>query len=187
MAYSAYSALQWACASIGKIEYSGTPHNPAKILSQAQFWLQLIPRIVCMSLWVNVPVVWKWLYSKLNWNAQVNTLKLVGVSHLIMVPQLRTSHFTFLLSGAFPALRDSSPGNIQEPAIPKLRNLVVVNNTLDSNKFRNDLHGLKSAIDWRELMIWREDSKEKRLHQEISASLHKDDVINLQFTRLDLF
>jgi hypothetical protein len=123
----------------------------------------------------------------LNLNTQVNTLKLVGVSHLIMVPQLRTSHFTFLLSGAFPALRDSSPGNIQEPAIPKLRNLVVVNNTLDSNKFRNDLHGLKSAIDWRELMIWREDTKEKRLHQEISASLHKDDVINLQFTRLDLF
>jgi hypothetical protein len=101
-----------------------------------------------------------------------------------MVPQLRTSHYTFLLSGAFPALRDSSPGNIQEPALPELRNVIVVNNTPDSTKFRHDLHGMKSAIDWRELMVWREDAKEKRSHQQISASLRKDDVINLQFTRL---
>jgi len=101
-----------------------------------------------------------------------------------MVPTLRTSHYTFLLSGAFPALRDSSPGNIQEPALPKLRNLVVVNNVSNSKKFQKDLHGLKSAIDWRELMIWREDAKETRCHQDISVSLHKDDIINLQFTRL---
>jgi|ERR1700734_3956048 hypothetical protein len=118
---------------------------------------------------------------------QVNTLKLVGVSHVFMVPQLRTSQYAFLLSGAFPALRDSSPGNIQEPAIPELRNLVVVNNTSDSHKFRKDLHGIKSAIDWREIMVWREDAKQKRLHQEITTSLHKDDVINLQFTRLAPF
>lgn len=101
-----------------------------------------------------------------------------------MVPQLRTSQYLFLLSGAFPALRDSSPGNIQEPAIPELRNLVVVNNTSNSTQFRKDLHGLKSVIDWRELMVWSEDAKEKRSHQELSASLHNDDVINLQFTRL---
>lgn len=67
--------------------------------------------------------------------------------------------------------------------MPKLRNLVVVNNPSDPHKFRHDLHGLKCAIDWREFMAWREDAKEKRLHEEISASLHKDDVINLQFTR----
>ena len=79
-----------------------------------------------------------------------------------MVPQLRTSQYLFLLSGAFPALRDSSPGNIQEPAIPELRNLVVVNNTSNSTQFRKDLHGLKSVIDWRELMVWSEDAKEKR-------------------------
>jgi hypothetical protein len=103
---------------------------------------------------------------------------------MVMVPQLRTSQYLFLLSGAFPALRDSSPGNIKEAALPDLRNLIVVNNTADSRKFRSDLHGIKSAIDWRELMVWREDARQRRSRQEISASLHKDDVINLQFTRL---
>jgi acyl-CoA synthetase (AMP-forming)/AMP-acid ligase II len=112
----------------------------------------------------------------------VNTLNLVGVSHLFMVPEIRASHYTSLFSDAFPALRDSAQGNIQEPALPALRSLVVVNNTADPAKFENDLHGLKSAIDWREIMVWREDSTEKRLHEEISASLDKDDVISLQFT-----
>jgi hypothetical protein len=101
-----------------------------------------------------------------------------------MVPEIRASNYTSLFSDAFPALRDSAQGNIQEPALPALRSLVVVNNTADPAKFENDLHGLKSAIDWREIMVWREDSTEKRLHEEISASLDKDDVISLQFTRL---
>lgn len=107
----------------------------------------------------------------------------MGVSHLFIVPRIRTSHYTFLLSGALPALRDSSPGDIQEPALPELRNLVVVNNGADSAQFRKDLHGLKCAIDWRETLVWREDAREKRLYDNASRSLHKDDVINLQFTR----
>jgi acyl-CoA synthetase (AMP-forming)/AMP-acid ligase II len=106
----------------------------------------------------------------------VDTLKLVGVSHLFIVPRIRTSHYTFLLSGAFPALRDSSPGNIQEAALPELRNLVVVNNAADPAEFRKDLHGLKSAIDWRETLVWREDAKEKKSYEETSKSLHKDDL-----------
>jgi hypothetical protein len=101
-----------------------------------------------------------------------------------MVPEIRSSRYTSLFSNAFPALRESSKGSIQEPALPTLRNLVVVNNSVDSTKFQDDLHGLKCAIDWRELMVWREDTNEKRLQQESTASLHKDDVISLQFTRL---
>jgi len=101
-----------------------------------------------------------------------------------MVPEIRTSRYTSLFADAFPALRESPQGNIQEPALPALRSMVVVNNTPDSTKFQNDLHGLKSAIDWREIMVWREDGKERKLFNEISASLDKDDVISLQFTRL---
>ncbi|KIM85713.1 hypothetical protein PILCRDRAFT_5365 [Piloderma croceum F 1598] len=112
----------------------------------------------------------------------VNTLNLVGVSHLFMVPEIRTSCYTSLFADAFPALRESSQGNIQEPALPALRSMVVVNNTPDLTKFQNDLHGLKCAIDWREIMVWREDTKEKKLLEEISASLDKDDIISLQFT-----
>jgi hypothetical protein len=111
-------------------------------------------------------------------------LNLVGVSHLFMVPEIRTSRYTSLFADAFPALRESSQGNIQEPALPTLRSMVVVNNTPDSTKFQNDLHGLKCAIDWREIMVWREDTKEKNLLEEISTSLDKDDIISLQFTRL---
>lgn len=101
-----------------------------------------------------------------------------------MVPEIRTSRYTSLFADAFPALRESSQGNIQEPALPTLRSMVVVNNTPESTKFQNDLHGLKCAIDWREIMVWREDTKEKNLLEEISTSLDKDDIISLQFTRL---
>ena len=117
----------------------------------------------------------------------MDTLNLVGVSHLFIVPRLRSSHYTFLLSGAFPALRDSSQGNIQEAALPHLRNLVVVNNVPDAAEFRKDLHGLKSAIDWRDIMVWQEDTKEQKLHQDIRNTLKNDDIVNLQFTRFDAF
>ncbi|KAF7974868.1 hypothetical protein HWV62_11121 [Athelia sp. TMB] len=113
----------------------------------------------------------------------ITTLNLVSVSHLFLVPSIRTSHYTFLLSGAFPALRDSSPGAIDEPALPALRNIVIVNHTTDREKYRKDLHGLKGTIDWREVMMWREDGREANELKEISKSLNKDDVINLQFTR----
>ena len=118
---------------------------------------------------------------------QVNTLNLVGVSHLFIVPRLRSSHYTFLLSGAFPALRDSPQGNIQEAALPHLRNLVVVNNTSDVAEFRKELHGLKSAIDWRDIIVWQEDAKERKKHQEIQKTLKSEDIINLQFTRFGVF
>jgi len=111
-----------------------------------------------------------------------NTLNLVGVSHLFMAPQIRTSHYTSMFADAFPALRESPQGNIQEPALPALRNLVVVNNTADPTKFQDDIHGLKSAIDWREIMVWREDVKEKQQLEQISASLNENDIISLQFT-----
>ena len=101
-----------------------------------------------------------------------------------MVPEIRSSNYTSLFSNAFPALRESAPGNIQEPLLPTLRNLVVVNNTADSATFQKELRGLRSAIDWREIMAWREDTNTSRLHEEISASLDKDDVTSLQFTRL---
>lgn len=100
-----------------------------------------------------------------------------------MVPRFRASCYTKIFSEAFPLLRESSPGNILEPALPELRNLVVINNSTDPVQFVKDLHGLKSAIDWREMMIWRDDTREKRQHMAISKSLHKNDVISLQFTR----
>jgi hypothetical protein len=99
------------------------------------------------------------------------------------VPSLRSSAYISMLSQAFPTIRNAPPGNIQEEELPDLRNLIVVNNTGSSSVFLRGIEGVKSIIDFRELMVWREDTKEKHLHQKTQASLHESDVINLQFTR----
>lgn len=101
-----------------------------------------------------------------------------------MVPSVRTSQYTSLFAASLPALRDSSPGNIQEPSLPDLRNLVVINNKTDSAGFTRDLHGLKCAVDWREMLAWQEDLRENKVMAEMASAVNKDDVTNLIFTRL---
>ncbi|KAI9065584.1 acyl-CoA synthetase [Trametes sanguinea] len=112
----------------------------------------------------------------------INTLKLVGVSHLFVVPRIRTSAYVRMLCDAFPALANSKPGEIQEAALPDLRHLVVVDNTGDLKQYERELEGVKPAVDFREVMVWREDSPEKRVVHDIIDSLDMHDVINLQFT-----
>lgn len=114
--------------------------------------------------------------------AQIATLNLVGVKHLFVVPRLRTSSYIEMLASAAPGLANSAPGDIQAEALPTLRNLVVVD---PPGEYSGELDklGVRSAIDWREIMMWREDTRERDVQREISASLEKDDVINLQFTR----
>lgn len=100
---------------------------------------------------------------------------MVGARHLVIVPALRSSKYLKSLLERFPALANSRPGDIQEPELPELRNLIVVNNF--------DEHELvKPAVDWREIILWREDTREGKLVGDIARTLDKDDVINLQFT-----
>ncbi|KAJ6449425.1 hypothetical protein C8R47DRAFT_999222 [Mycena vitilis] len=102
-------------------------------------------------------------------NELAAVLNLVGVAHLFVVPRLRTSSYVEMLKEKLPEL-------------VTLRNLVVVDKTGQFNGEADKL-GLKNWIDFREIMVWGESSLEKKLQKEISNSLHKDDVINLQFTR----
>ena len=88
-----------------------------------------------------------------------------------------------MLCDAFPALANSKPGDIQEAALPALRHLIVVDNTGDLKQFESDLEDVKPAVDFREVMVWREDSAERRKVDDIMSTLQPDDVINLQFTR----
>ena len=88
-----------------------------------------------------------------------------------------------MLSEALPTLRNASPGKIQEEKLPDLRNFVVVDNTGGLDEFQTEIEGVRSAIDFRELMLWQEDVMEKQLHQQMKKSLHENEVINLQFTR----
>ncbi|EGO29430.1 hypothetical protein SERLADRAFT_412932 [Serpula lacrymans var. lacrymans S7.9] len=115
-------------------------------------------------------------------NELTNTLNLVGVKHLFIVPSIRTSHYLFMFSAGFQELRNSLPGDIQEPALPSLRNLVLVDNISNPTEYERQLYGIKSTIDWRELMMWREDNQEQNRLNNISESLRSDEVINLQFT-----
>jgi hypothetical protein len=87
-----------------------------------------------------------------------------------------------MLTEVLPELQSCSPGNIQAAALPELRNLVVVDNTGEFQRKSGKLN-VSSTIDWREIMMWRENAKEEKLRRDTARSLDKDDIINLQFTR----
>ncbi|KAK2461010.1 hypothetical protein APHAL10511_006951 [Amanita phalloides] len=110
----------------------------------------------------------------------VSTLNLVSVQHLFVVPSVRKSAYLSTFADAFPALRNSPPSGIQEPALPSLKNLVVVDN---DGEFKVEIEkaDVRCAVDWREVMIWQ-DGAEGREVRRIVRGLDKDDVINLQFT-----
>ncbi|KDR72597.1 hypothetical protein GALMADRAFT_252749 [Galerina marginata CBS 339.88] len=109
------------------------------------------------------------------------TINLAGVKHLFVVPRLRSSTYVRTLSQAFPELRTAHPGEICIEDIPKLRNLVVVDNAEEERSDLAKLH-IKSMVDWREILMWRQDTPEAKLHRELYSVLDKDEVINLQFT-----
>ena len=88
-----------------------------------------------------------------------------------------------MLCDAFPAFANSVPGDIQEAALPKLKNLLVVDNLGDFKQFQEEIAGVRPAVDFREVLVWREDGGEKRRVEELSAGLHNEEIINMQFTR----
>ena len=61
--------------------------------------------------------------------------------------------------------------------------MVVIDNTHQPKKFHAMLGEVPCAVDFREVLLWQDKGKEGRLVKETEESLHKDDVINLQFTR----
>lgn len=107
----------------------------------------------------------------------ISTVNLVSVQHLFLVPRIRSSAYLTMFSEAFPALCNSSPSSIQEPALPALKNLVIVDNEAEFDKT-----DIRCAVDWREIMIWQEGTREGNKVKKVMAELDKDDVINLQFT-----
>ncbi|KAK0496216.1 hypothetical protein EDD18DRAFT_1074084 [Armillaria luteobubalina] len=108
--------------------------------------------------------------------------ELVCVKHLFVVPRIRSSAYIQLLTDLYPSIRSARPGEIQEEALPDLRNIVVIDNE-EACRAELDALGVKSLIDWREVFVWRQDRVSLNQQRQTAAdSLHKDDVINLQFT-----
>ena len=160
--------LQWACANIGAILVTV---NPAYRVEELVRCLKVSTRLVVLTCF-----------------SQIETIRIVGVSHLFLVPQIRTSSYLTLLAEALPSLRKFRPGDIQEEALPDLRHVVVIDNTHQPKKFHEMLGDIHCAVDFREVLLWQEGgSKENRLVEEAKKTLDKDDVINLQFTRSFLF
>lgn len=106
----------------------------------------------------------------------------MNVQHLFAVPRIRSSTYIETLSQAFPQIRSQHPGEIQIEELPELKNLIVVDNT-EGEKERLARLKIKSLVDWREILLWREDVVEERRVKEIVNTLEKGDVINVQFTR----
>ncbi|KAK0203997.1 hypothetical protein DFS33DRAFT_1384269 [Desarmillaria ectypa] len=115
-------------------------------------------------------------------NELAAALRHVGVKHLFVVPRIRSSAYIQLLVDLYPSIRSAHPGDIQEEALPNLRNIVVIDNE-ESCRAELDALEVKPLIDWREVFVWRQDriSLDQR-RQAAAKSLHKDEVINLQFT-----
>ncbi|KXN89148.1 Putative acyl-CoA synthetase YngI [Leucoagaricus sp. SymC.cos] len=111
----------------------------------------------------------------------VSTLRVVNVQHLFAVPRMRSSTYIETLSQAFPQIRSQHPGEIRIEELPELRNLIAVDNA-EAEKARLGRLKIRSLVDWREILLWREDAIEERRVAEIMTSLKKDDVVNLQFT-----
>lgn len=111
----------------------------------------------------------------------VNALQLVGVQHLFVVPHIQSSHYLRILAEEFPEMRSMRPGEIKLEGLPNLRNIVVIDN---EEMARAEVEGLgmRSAIDWRQLPIWTEGSREGREQQDLEKELKCDDIINLQYT-----
>lgn len=134
-----------------------------------------------MSWWVGYATV---LHGVLTLFTQIEVIRIVGISHLFLVPQIRTSSYLTLLSEALPSLRKFSSGGIQEEALPDLRHVIVVDNTHQPKRFHEILGDIHCAIDFREVLLWQDgSSKENRQVEERLKTLDKDDVINIQFTR----
>lgn len=113
----------------------------------------------------------------------MNTLNLVKVHHLFVVPRIRSSHYAQMLVDQFPEMRSMHPGELQIEGLPSLRNFVVVDNADAARNAELERLGVRSMVDWREIPVWSPGSYEERVRKEVEGALDKDEVVNLQFTR----
>ncbi|EJD51334.1 acyl-CoA synthetase [Auricularia subglabra TFB-10046 SS5] len=105
----------------------------------------------------------------------LSMVNLVSVKALFIVPRLRSSHYTAALRDALPSLSSGKPNAINDPTLPSLRSLVLIDNTGGSPDYEAEKARIPCALDFRDVLLW--DSPPPRVPQ-----LYKDDIMNLQFT-----
>ena len=105
---------------------------------------------------------------------------MTGVSHLFVVPQLRSSKYLSSLATVAPSLLSvpKAGETIGGSELSSLRSLIVVNNMDTEADFRAELDSIPAAVDFREILRWHEPRE-----TESRVPLTRDDVMNIQFTR----
>lgn len=120
-------------------------------------------------------------------NEIASTLALAQVQHLFVVPRIRSSNYLQTLASIFPSLSSDSIGRqLNLERLPDLRNIIVMDDMSSKAEWETEMAKVKPAVDFREILVWREDGREQAEVKRLEASLHKDEIINLQFTRLYL-
>lgn len=115
--------------------------------------------------------------------SQIGALNITGCRALFMTPIMRKTPFLSLAAEAASGLSTSRPHEISDPALPSLRSLVVVDNLHDPQSYKKHVQDIGGASHMADVMVWREDGPEKGRVARLEEEGHKDDVINLQFTR----
>ncbi len=104
-------------------------------------------------------------------------LKQSEIQGLFIIPHFRKSDYVSMITELVPELKDSEPDNWKNNNFPHLRSVVVYNPSDPNNSDRTH----PGFLTWQEVMASGKKVKKKDLEQ-ITASLDRDDPINIQYT-----
>jgi len=100
----------------------------------------------------------------------VYTLNKVGCKALVLAREFKSSHYVGILNDIAPAIRTSQPGQLNLPALPALRSLIVIGDEPAAGMFRfGDIAAMAPADAAGQLAQRAEQGQ-------------PDDAINIQFT-----
>ncbi|KAG9120077.1 hypothetical protein FRC07_004586 [Ceratobasidium sp. 392] len=106
----------------------------------------------------------------------------VTASTLILAPSIRKAPFLDMIKQALPTLPSTPAGrDVNDPELPSLRRIFVVDNTGDKALFRAQMDGIPCAVDLANVASARY-GKELEL-EAILQRMDRHDIVNLQFTR----
>ncbi len=89
---------------------------------------------------------------------------------LVMTEGLKGSEYIEIVSKLFPEIKDSIPGHLNNPALPELKNIILISN-----------HSTPGMFHWKEILEMGRDVSDRAL-AERQASCHIEDVATLLYT-----
>ncbi len=89
---------------------------------------------------------------------------------LVMTEGLKGSEYIEIISKLFPGIKDMIPGHLNDPALPELKNIVLISDRSTPGMFS-----------WKKILEIGKDVSDRAL-AERQASCHVDDVITLLYT-----